>query len=284
MEKKGHLNLPIPVEDEDDEAFDLPPPYEEAVQSHQPAPGRVSPKPPPWPQYTKTTLSFWKHKQPLQYYPPDPRSIKCRCGRHVNTTHPSTSLPPGHARCICGYIVSSTGYACPPSHLNIPASAPDDIKKCGCGEPLPESRCSQCAYICKCGASFNADGTVMRRCPIHKTIGRDPRNVQCVCGRYVDTTAVWKMRHGTPSLTEGEVWGYSWAGYSLYDYTLPEWSGRCGCGMTVRRDGLVTQEHGSVTLEYGPCCRVLSCKPRKRLEGGGEGCTCSMNNKTNELS
>jgi hypothetical protein len=186
---------------------------------------------------------------------------------YVDTTKRSWYLPAGQARCACGYIVSSTGYSCHASQCK--DLALDASKKCGCGEPLPEILDYRPWYSCKCGSMFYPDGSVRRACPYHQTSSHDARNVQCKCGRHVDTTATWKIRHGTKSLTQGELKGFPWAGYSMYDYKLPAGSARCECGLKVKRDCT------SVSEGHMRCCKVLSSKAREAVSGSEESCTCA---------
>ena len=269
MEKGKNLELPVPLENGLSDPQELPPSYDEAVQSTSSGFGNF------FRRYagrnsrandTRVEISTWKHEKPLQYYLPDPKYVKCHCGKHVDTTKRSWYLPAGNTRCACGYVVSSTGYSCHASQYK--GLALDASKKCGCGEPLPELRDCRSWYTCKCGAIFSSDGSARRVCPYHQTSSDDARNVQCKCGRHVDTTAIWNIRHGTKNLTQGEINGFPWAGYSMYDYKLPAGSARCECGLTVKRDGT------SVSEGHMRCCKVLSCKAREAPMESEESCTC----------
>lgn len=272
MEKEENLKAPIPVPDEDDggDTKESPPSYAEATQPTSTRFGNLYLRPVhsnARPSRTQLRQSFWRPSTALQYLLPDPERVRCRCGAYVDTTKRSPNFPAERVRCRCGYIVSSNGYACHPSHCK---DLPPDGAKCGCGELLPDTGCRKDTTTCKCGAEFGSDGAVKRTCPYHRIKANDARNVQCRCGRYVDTTAIWRMLHGTKSMTMGEANSNPWAGYSHYDYTLPEAQGRCVCGLTVMRDGT------SIVGEHRRCCTVLSCKPRDgEAIGSEQSCTCA---------
>ena len=270
MEKEESLKPPVPIEDDQLDSQELPPSYDEAVQSNSNQfsgffrryTGRSSVA-----NDSRVKVSAWKQDKPLQYYLPDPKHVKCRCGKHVDTTNRSRHLPEGETRCTCGYIVSSTGQSHHESHVKDVDSGISDT--CGCGEQLRDFMDYHLWYTCKCGAIFYPDGSVRRICPYHQTSSDDARNVQCKCGKHVDTTAIWKVQHGTKSLTEGHMSGFPWAGYSTYEYTLPAGSGRCECGLIVKRDGTTVSEG------HLGCCKVASCKALEAAVGSEESCTCA---------
>ena len=265
MAKEENPTLPIPVDSDEDDISDQPPSYEEATQS------------PTTPTLLRSILKrgkqsqpeivFRKQAAPLQFYTPDPKHIKCRCGKHVDTTKRSPHLVAGTVKCSCGYVVSSTGYACHPSQCSsvIPASA----RKCSCGELFSEMRYDSSTFSCHCGAMFGSDEKAKRLCKWHQCVTGDARNVLCRCGRVLDTTAVYRVLHGTKSFTQGEFSKHPRAGWSHYDYTLPEGTALCECGIFVKRDG------SSEVGKHWTCCKVLSCKARESgLASSEESCTC----------
>jgi hypothetical protein len=253
----------VPEQDDEADTKQSPPSYEEATQ---PTSSRFSNFSQRHIDSNAGPSKIQVGKSFLQYFLPDPKHVKCRCGAYVDTTKRSPHFPAERVRCMCGYIVSSNGYACHPSHCK---DLPPDDPKCGCGELLPDTGRHQATITCKCGAEFGSDGSVKRFCPYHRITANDARNVQCQCGRYVDTTAIWRILHGTKSLTIGELNSHPRAGYSHYDYTLPERQGRCFCGLTVMRDGTCS------VGEHWQCCTVLSCKPREDKAGSEQSCKCA---------
>jgi hypothetical protein len=186
----------------------------------------------------------------LELVLPNPEHVKCRCGKHVDTTRFYNSLPKGHARCRCGYIVSSTGYACHPEQFYASNSRRNQFK-CSCGADVPKPRGREIEAWCPCGAAFKEDGSGWRYCQYHEVLNEDGRNVKCSCGRYVDTTVEWTIRHKR---------------YGFMTFSLPFGVGRCECGMDVRRDGIVR------TSDTNDCYTVLSKKPTSREDSE---CTCA---------
>lgn len=261
MEKSKAFNPPTPVDDDEE----LPPSYEEAAPSATPphVPLTIPLCSQAFWKRKKTKISVSRHERPLLLYLPNPEHVRCRCGAYVNTTHRSPNLPAGKVRCRCGYIVSSTGYAChPPQCVELTG---DDWKQCSCGEALPDPPNTYSAHSCSCGAVFSPDGSVKRKCSIHNAYSNDARNTLCPCGRHVDTTALWKVMHGTRSMRDTTN---PHAGYSSYDYNLPYGSGKCVCGLIVKRNG-------SWSANHMKCCEVISSKPRKADTDIPEGCTCA---------
>lgn len=274
MGKEENLKPTLPILDEEmDNEVDpteQPPSYAEATQS-KPAfldrNFRRGPSRRPSSNKIEASTSFRLQGFPLQYYLPDPKRVKCRCGKHVDTTKRSLYLAAERAECICGYIVRSTGYAWIPSQCN--SLLPVRPRKCGCGEALPDDIMRLPTFRCRCEAQFQSDGSVKRFCPHHRKLTSDAQNVQCQCGRYIDTTATWRALHGSKSMTQGEFLSHPRAGWSHYDYTLPEGSGLCVCGLFVSRYGT-----GGVS-DHWKCCSMLSCKPRNIVsDGSTESCTC----------
>lgn len=271
MEKEENSKQPIPVDSDEDEHYELPPSYEEATQLPlTPSLGHKIVR--AW--HVNSGSRYWKQERPLQFLLPDPTSIRCCCGYRVDTTRSYHNLPPGTMKCSCGYIVNYKGYACHPSqyyHSPRTATTPrnsSSARKCSCGELLPEIGVGSKPVDCKCGATFYPDGTVQELCAYHKTLTPDARNILCKgCSRYLDTTAVWTILHGSKtSKTDNPR-----KGMSCYEYTLPEGTALCACGKFVRRDGSWSDGGGHVG-----CCSVLSCRPRLTFseEGGRGRCTC----------
>ncbi len=201
---------------------------------------------------------FWRPKEQLRILSPDPKDIMCRCGRHVDTTIHYKSLDPSSIRCTCGYIVTSNGYSYLP-----PTAAKSQAAKIefSCG-----GRSNGAAFACSCGATFSPEGSPKQFCEQHSSWSGDERSVRCDCGRYVDITALWTSEHGRASEKRSFSRDPALVGYTMYTYKLPAGSGRCDCGLTVRRDGTVTSRHSNT------CCKVTS---KKAVSKGGNGCTCT---------
>ena len=201
----------------------------------------------------------WRAKRNVTVLLPDPTHIKCRCGSHRDTTQSQWGLPSGSVSCICGYIVYSSGYSCHPSQAKTTPGY-DDGKRCGaCARPL---KLNHNAGPCSCGAVFHPDGSVQRYCPEHRLWTKDARNVRCKCGCYVDTTATWDIHHQWPK-------NYARHNEARYSYCSQGNTGRCVCGMTVRRDGQRILEHGN------DCCRISSKGAREQSSGSSTECTCA---------
>ncbi|EME89649.1 uncharacterized protein MYCFIDRAFT_171067 [Pseudocercospora fijiensis CIRAD86] len=83
------------------------------------------------------TFSRWKSiartptpTKPLQLVPLDPKAIKCRCGKHNDTTQSSPGFPQGCVRCTCKYLVFSDGSS---HHEASPITCP----RPRCGRQIP---------------------------------------------------------------------------------------------------------------------------------------------------
>lgn len=215
---------------------DPPPPYEAAEESTTLQPGR-------WNTLTASARGVYKsltstrpkhagldircQQAPLQVLPPDPRSIRCCCGRYVDTTTNNQHLgvPGGRIRCWCGHLVSSDGAAHHPDRAG--------------GSTFPGYGVSSSSSSkTRLDSNFYCEEGVENFSEVHNLHAPNLCKVRCPCGKQVDTMADLTIKH------RGEK------GSSEYQYTLPFGVGRCSCGRIVRRDGSVVAGHSR------KCCKV----------------------------
>ena len=267
MEKNEYLLHKNSKDSVDATSEDLPPPYEAVVESSTSrTPSSKTADVQLLSRLDRPKVHFGLPGKPLLLFTPNPERIKCQCGRHVDTTRRNFLLPKDKARCACGYIVTSSGYSSHPSQCRDISEGSG--KECSCGTSLMEHVCKENTFVCTCGAVFSSDRSVRRICEYHQIFSNDAQNVPCDCGRYVDTTIEWRIRHGRNNVGKGVDADHALNGYTTFDYTLPECSGRCVCGMTVRRNGNCVLEHKN------ECCRIKSSSEKETVFGSEESCTC----------
>ena len=159
---------------------------------------------------------YWQPTEQLQFITPDPKRIRCRCGRRVDTTRQQEGLEPGSVRCKCGYIVESTGYSSP---------ACSRIARETTGEC--RSRGTHFRHRSSQEIPGPATSSAQRVPEQHWKSLHHPKKVPCKCGRYVDTTITWTLQHGRNSSKSTSERSTSLVGYTMYSYALPAGSGRC---------------------------------------------------------
>ena len=254
------------VEDsKDEEPQDPPPPYEEQLPT-EPGPSKATSS---WSTSKRVAFqipTFSRPEERVRFYTPHPERVMCACGKHNDTTQRSWLLPSGKVYCACGYIVTSFGYSYyPPNPKDVPEPSPP---KCSCGTQLPKQLRGDRFFLCPCGAQFRPDGSVQRFCEYHQLYASDAQNVRCDCGRFVNTTAEWTIRHGHGTRFDGDK-RIQGAGYTMFEYILPKDSGKCSCGRTIRRDGTSSMKHNNY------CCKVWEVSEKDAVAGSEESCTCA---------
>ena len=167
--------------------------------------------------------SISRHSKPLTLRWPDPKEIRCCCGRYNDTTKTMIGFPNGTVLCQCGYKVNYRGYS-----EYFPTQIICVGPKC---KRLIKLRLTA-RYVCACGIGYCPDGSV--RLP-KQDWKLDPTNVRCLCGAYCNTIRRCTVAHKDSC---------------QYDYDLPKGTTRCACGRTVTSDGIVKQDL------HGKCCRV----------------------------
>jgi hypothetical protein len=123
----------------------------------------------------KIVVECWRPEKPLRFFGPDPKRVKCRCGKHVDTTTHDKQHNLGTVLCTCGYLVESTGYSYRPTTAR--------WAHCSCGRAVDtestvrlyhkySSTLTRYEYTlpagsgrCTCGKTVRSDGTVKTEHP-----------------------------------------------------------------------------------------------------------------------